>query len=58
MPQKWNEASESQRRGSVAVLCGCAGVGGGYIVESKMTANFSRFGFTFRYWRTIAGPAD
>jgi len=29
-----------------------------YIVEVRMTAYFSRFGFTYRYWRTIAGSAD
>jgi hypothetical protein len=32
--------------------------GQSYILDFKMTANFSRFGFTFRYWRTIAGSAD
>jgi hypothetical protein len=37
---------------------GCMAAVGGYIVGNKMTANFSRFGFTFRYWRTIAGSAD
>jgi hypothetical protein len=24
----------------------------------KMKANFSRFSFPFRYWRTVAGSAD
>jgi hypothetical protein len=37
---------------------GCAEVAEGYIVEDKMTANSSRFSFTYRYWRTIAGSAD
>ena len=37
---------------------GCVGAREGYIVEFKMTANFSRFAFTYRYWRTIAGSAD
>lgn len=30
----------------------------GYIVEIRMTADLSRFSFTVRYWRTIAGSAD
>ena len=29
-----------------------------YILKHKMTVYFSRFGFTFRYWRTIAGSAE
>jgi hypothetical protein len=37
---------------------GCAGAREGYMLKDKMTANFSRFSFTFRYWRTIAGSAD
>jgi hypothetical protein len=26
--------------------------------RDKMTANFSRFSFPIRYWRTVAGSAD
>jgi hypothetical protein len=40
------------------VECGLRGGGRGYILDGEMRANFSRFGFTFRYWRTIAGSAD
>ena len=36
----------------------CAVAGRSYILGSKMTANFSRFAFTFRYWRSIADSAD
>jgi hypothetical protein len=36
---------------------GCAAARERYIVDFKMTANFS-FVFTFRYWRTIAGSAE
>ena len=39
-------------------LNGCAVTGQSYILDFEMTANFSRFAFTFRYWRTIAGSAD
>jgi hypothetical protein len=28
------------------------------IMEYKMNANLSRFWFTFRYWRTVAGSAE
>jgi hypothetical protein len=34
------------------------GAGEGYIVMDRMTADFSSFVFTFRYWRTIAASAD
>jgi hypothetical protein len=37
---------------------GCAQPRESYIVDFKMTAHFSRFAFTFRYWRTIADSAD
>jgi len=34
------------------------GVGGRYTILNRMTVYFSRFSFTFRYWRTIAGSAE
>jgi hypothetical protein len=57
----WVGAPGDARVGRLAglrVVCGCAGAAGGYIVEVEMRTYFSRFGFTFRYWRTIAGSAD
>jgi len=29
-----------------------------YIVGLRMKANLNRYGFTFRYWRFMAGSAD
>jgi hypothetical protein len=54
------QGMESDRRRTVLrrLVCGCVGAAGGYIVEGRMRAYFNRFGFTFRYWRTIAGSAD
>jgi hypothetical protein len=37
---------------------GCMGAGEGDIVRDRMTADFSSFVFTFRYWPTIAASAD
>ncbi len=36
----------------------CVAAREGYIVGLRMTADLSRFRFTIRYWRTVAGSAD